>query len=337
MKLGDQKILVYLIWIIPLLVFFLLWSIRKTSRLSEKFAEKGLLEEIMPANAIKYKKLSALFLISAVSLIIFAIARPQWGYMWKTDKFEGLDMIIALDASKSMLATDSPPSRITFAKNEIREFAKELEGDRLGLIAFSGEAFLQCPLTSDKKGFLLTLKNLDVGTIPVGGTSIPAAIDEAIRSYSGGVTTHRILVIITDGENTTGDIEKAIARAKQEKITISCIGIGSAKGEPIPVADDNGNITYLKDRSGNIVRSKLMEDTLKKVSADTGGKYVRAKRIDFGIRKIYDNEVSKYSEKGKDERRVKVHKERFQYPLGLAVVFLLAHTFIGAGYAKKRD
>jgi Ca-activated chloride channel family protein len=323
MKFADLTMIYYLGWLVPALVVFCLWALRKEKALMEKFAEKKLFADIAPAYDAKARRVRMLLNVAAAGLIILAIARPQWGFYWKNDTGKGLDIVVAVDTSKSMLAADMVPDRITFAKEGVADFVKSLKGDRVGLIAFSGSAFTQSPLTPDHGGFLIALNGLDVEIMPRGGTNLPAAIDEAIRGYKGAETANRVLVVITDGENTEGDITKAVERAKKEGITISCIGIGTTEGEAIPIIDEKGRKTLLKDKAGNVVRSKLMEDTLKSVAERTGGIYVRATPDDLGLGKIYEQRLSKLEKKETKEKKVKVYKERFQVPLVLVLVLLV--------------
>lgn len=334
MRLGLPHILTYLIWLVPVVIFFLIWARKREKRAMESFAHKDLLECIAPGHFSDPKRLRMFLNILALLLILISLARPQWGFFWKEDQFKGLDIIIAVDASKSMLAVDVKPNRLTFAKEEIKDFVRKLEGDRVGFMAFSGQAFLQCPLTVDYKGFMIALYDLDIDTIPTGGTSIASAITEAVRAYKGAETQHKILIIITDGENTSGDLKKALALAKKNKIEISCIGIGTKEGNLIPVIDKNGKKTYVKDKSGKPVRSKLDERTLKMIAEKTGGLYVRASQSEFGLNEIYEKRLAKLERNVTKTEKVKVYKERYQFTLTLALALLLLEFFL-RGKGKK--
>jgi Ca-activated chloride channel family protein len=323
MKFADISMIYYLGWLIPALVVFYLWALKREKALMEKFAAKELIAQIAPTYDVKTRRVRMILSISAAALIIFAMARPQWGFYWKDDKGKGLDIVIAIDTSKSMLAADMSPDRLTAAKEGVSDFVKRLKGDRVGLIAFSGSSFMQAPLTPDHGGFLLALNSISVETIPRGGTNLPAAIYEAINGYKGAETANKALIVITDGENTEGDVNKAVEKAKKEGVTISCIGIGTSKGEEIPITDEKGHRTPLKDKEGNVVRTKLMEDTLKTVAERTGGIYVRASSEDLGLEKIYEQRLSKLEKKETKDKKVKVYKERFQVPLALALLLLI--------------
>lgn len=336
MKFADFSMIYYLGWIIPALAVFYLWAFKKEKAAMEKFADKELLGQIAPMYDVKTRRLRMALNIAAAALIILAVARPQWGFYWKDDKGKGLDIVIAIDTSKSMLAADMTPDRLTAAKEGVSDFVKGLKGDRVGLIAFSGSSFMQAPLTPDHGGFLLALNSLSVETIPRGGTNLPVAIDEAIHGYKGAETANKMLIVITDGDNTEGDVNKAVERARKEGITISCIGIGTPQGREIPIIDEKGRKSVLKDNEGNIVKSKLMEDTLRSVAQKTGGIYIRAAQQEFGLKKIYEERLSKLEKKETKDKKVKVYKERFQVPLALALLLLIREFILRGKSASHK-
>ncbi len=310
--------------LIPLLVLFYIWSARARGSVMEKFAHKELLEELSSRLDRRKRSLKVILIILAAAFILFSLMRPQWGFHWEEVKRKGVDMLIALDTSKSMLAEDVKPSRFERSKLAIRDLVRGLRGDRVGLIAFSGSAFLQCPLTLDYGGFLLSLDNTGIDTIPKGGTSITSAIREAIKSYEGGQKKYKTLVIITDGEDHEGDAEQAAEEAKKEGITIFCIGIGTKEGDIIPITDESGQKGYLKDSRGNVVKSRLDETSLQKVALKTGGVYVRATNADFGLDVIYRQRICKMEKRELETRMNKHYEERFQIFLGMALLLLLA-------------
>lgn len=337
MKFGNFQILTYLIWLVPVFMAFYLWAAKREQAVMEKFAQKELLPGIAPFYDKDRRNLRIFLNVTSIFLIVFALSRPQCGSYWKDDERMGLDIVFAVDTSRSMLAVDMKPDRLSFARAELMDFVKGLKGDRVALIAFSGEAFMQCPLTTDYSGFLLALNDLDTGTIPRGGTSIPFAVEEAVRGYKGAETNNKVMIIITDGENTEGDVGKAIGQAKKDGIMISCIGMGTPEGEVIPVADEKGRRTYLKDKDGKIVRSRLMEDTLKTIAAKTGGIYVRANQTDLGLKQIYQQRLSKLEKKRTEDKKVKAYKERFQFPLALAFLMLLSEFILRGKSGNKKS
>ena len=204
----------------------------------------------------------------------------------------------------------------------------------MGLVLFSGTAFLQCPLTVDYNGFLLSLDDADVSTIPVGGTSLSKAIYTAINSYEGAKDQEKVLIIITDGEDLEGGLDKAIERAKAVGVEIFCVGIGSTNGELVPVEDASGRITFLKDAAGELVRTRLVEDTLQKMAVETGGMYVHAMGAEFGLGIIYDQRLSKMEKQEFESKMEKRYNERFQIPLFFAIFLLLLEPLIGD---RKRE
>lgn len=338
MKFGDHNLLVYSFWVVPLMFLFYLWALKKHDRALKAFADDTLLADIVPFYKKDHKNLRMFLNISAVFLILVSLARPQWGFYWKEDRGKGLDIMFAVDVSRSMLANDVKPTRLGFAQEELADFIKKLKGDRLGLIAFSGEAFLQCPLTADHGGFLLAVKDLDTDTIPTGGTSIPDAVEESVRAYKGAETASKVLIIVTDGENTEGNLKKAVELAKKQDISISCIGIGSKEGQVIKVKDETGKEVLVKDKHGRVVKSRLMEDALKEIALKTGGIYVKADGADLGLDEIYDKRLAGIEKKETKDRKVKVYKERFQWPLSLAALFLIMEIMLtGGGMFGKND
>lgn len=319
----------YLFWLIIALVgfFFLVNSRRK--KILESFADKSLLATLLVSFDNRKYRLKQVLIITAFFLMVFALMRPQWGFKWQEIKRKGLDILVAVDVSKSMRAEDIKPNRLERTKLVLADFVKHLKGDRIGLIAFSGSAFVQCPLTVDYSGFLLSTETLDINTIPKGGTSISSAVRQAIESYEGGLKKYKVLIIITDGEDHEGDPVKAAESAQKEGIKIFCIGIGTSEGELIPITDENGNKAFLKDRNGAVVKSRLDEAALQKIALATGGSYVRASAKEFGLELIYKEKLSGMEKRELETKMAKQYEERFQVPLAmsfllLAVEFLLS-------------
>jgi len=315
------------------LILFYLWAMRRRRKLVEKFTEKSLLANIAPSVSMRRKVIKIAMIILAVFLILFALVRPQWGFEWEEMKRAGLDMLIAIDVSKSMLATDVKPNRLERSKFAIKDLMKKLNGDRIGLIAFAGTAFLQCPLTIDYNGFLLSLDDAGIGTIPRGGTSITSAIREAMAAFSAGGgkaqdKKYKVLVIITDGEDFEGDALEAAKDAANLGIKIYCVGVGTAEGELIPATGERGERAYLADRNGNVVKTKLNEDLMKRLAVSTGGSYVHASQSEFGLALLYDRSISKLEKRDIEAKMRKCYQERFQYFLWPAMFLLLVEPLI---------
>jgi Ca-activated chloride channel family protein len=315
-------------WVILVLALFSVWAFRIKKSAMQKFAEKDLLGNLASSVNFKRQIFKSIIIIIILILSVVALMRPQWGFQWQEVKRRGLDILIAIDTSKSMLATDVRPNRLERSKLAVRDLLKRLKGDRIGLIAFSGTAFLQCPLTVDYNGFLLALNDLNVNTIPRGGTSISSAIKVAMTSYEGGQKKYKILVIITDGEDHEGDPVRLAEEARKEGIRIFCIGIGTTEGDLIQVVDETGKRTFLKDRKGNVIKSRLNENILKEIALTTGGIYVRSSGAEFGLDLIYEQRLSRMEKREIKAQMSKLYHERFQLPLVIALILLITEPLI---------
>ncbi|UCE70958.1 MAG: VWA domain-containing protein [Nitrospiraceae bacterium] len=327
MKFGNLHALHYL-WLFAGLIVFYLWSQKRRIKDMELFAHKDLLNSLASSVNEKSRQWRIIILLMSVFLVSIALMRPQWGFEWKEVTRSGLDILIALDTSNSMLAEDVKPNRLERSKLAVKDLIRQLRGDRLGLVAFAGNAFLQCPLTSDYSGFMLSLDDLDVNTIPKGGTSLSNAIRVALDSYEGGKKKYKVLVIITDGEDHEGNAREWAEKAKERGIKIFAIGIGTKEGELIPVTDDAGKKGFLKDRSGNVVKTRLDEDTLKEIALMTGGSYVKSTQSEFGLDLIYEEKLSTMEKKEVKSRMVKQYEERFAIPLAAALILLCVEPLI---------
>jgi Ca-activated chloride channel family protein len=328
MNYADPRYVSIFIFSSLLLVFFYIWAMKRRKSLMERFAEKKLMEGIAPHFSVARKVLKMTLTGLAFLLCIFALARPQWGFEWQEVKRTGLDILIGIDVSKSMLARDMRPTRLERAKYAVKDLVKKLNGDRVGLIAFAGTSFLQCPLTIDYNGFLLTLDDLNTETIPRAGTSISSAIKDAIDVLKGADKKFKIFILITDGEELEGNAIQAANEAAQEGIRIYCVGVGTSEGDLIPTVDERGEKAYVADRSGQAVKTRLNEDLLKKIAVATGGSYVRATPSDFGLTLLYDKSISKLEKREIEAKMKKHYQERYQIFLGIAVALLLLEPLI---------
>lgn len=327
MHYADPKYISITIFLAIAVVLFFYWALRRRKKLMARFVEKTLADSIAPTVNMAGKIAKMAVLAAAITLAAFSLARPQWGFEWKETKAKGLDIVIAMDVSKSMLAPDVKPNRLERAKFGVKDLVRKLNGDRIGLIAFAGTAFVQCPLTIDYNGFLLTLDDLNVNTIPRGGTNIAAAVKEAIGMFKGQDKKYKILILITDGDNLEADPMKAAKEASDLGVKIYCLGVGTSEGSLIPSGDERGG-GWVADKSGNAVKSGLNEDLLKDVAISTGGSYVRATQSDFGLVLLYDKSISKLEKKDVEGRANKQYQERFIYFLGLAIFLVLLEPFI---------
>jgi len=300
-----------------------IWTQRRRQDVLSHFADINLARELAGNYDGRLNRIKQTLLVFVLIFSIIALARPQWGFEWQKIKREGIDILIAIDTSKSMLAQDIRPNRLERAKLALRDLLHLLSQDRLGIIAFAGDAFLACPLTVDYNGVLLTLENLDTQTIPRGGTNIAMAIQEAMKEYDSTPSKYKAIIIITDGENLEGEPLTAARQARNKGIKIFTVGIGTQEGELIQIQDQEGNNVFLKDKNGNFVKSRLNEDVLQKIALETGGIYVKASGAQLGLDLIYKRELSKFEKRELKARMEKRYFERFQFPLAIALVLLM--------------
>ncbi len=326
MQFGNLTYL-FLLWLIPCLVFFYIYTFLKKEKQIKEFCGEELYPKLIPSINKRRQKLKAFFLIAAIFFLIIALVRPKWGFHWEDVKRVGVDIIVAVDVSKSMLAEDVEPNRLERAKREIYDLCRMLEGDRIGLIAFAGTSFVQCPLTLDYGAFRMFMDYLDPDLIPTPGTAIGDAIRKAVESFSRRERKSKALIIITDGEDHGSKPLEAAKMAKKEGIRIFTIGIGKDSGTPIPANDGSGG--FLKDKKGNVVLSRLDEKTLQKIALETGGSYVRSVTGDMDLDKIYKSEIKGTMEqKELRSTRKKRWEERFQWFIFIALIFIVLEFFI---------
>jgi len=326
MKIAHPSYL-FLFWLVPALIFFYLYAFRKKDKLIKAFCGETLYAELVPSVSPGRQKLKAALLLGSLSFLVVSLLQPQWGFQWEDIKRQGIDIMVAIDVSQSMLAEDIKPSRLERAKRKVYDLCRMLEGDRIGLIAFAGTSFVQCPLTLDYGAFKLFLDYLEPDLIPVPGTSISQAIRAAINSFSRRERTSKALIIITDGEDLEGNALEAAQEAKKEGIRIFAIGVGQDGGAPIPMKDGSGG--FKKDGGGEMVLSKLDEAALQKIALETGGSYVRSVTGDLDLNKIYREDIRGRMEK-KELRstRKKRWEERFQWFLFAAILLLGIEFFL---------
>lgn len=313
--------------VIPLILLIFLLMLRWKKRAMNSFAERNLFSHLAPT--FSKSKIWIKFILFAISLslLIIAIANPQMGAKMEEVKREGIDLMIALDVSNSMKAEDLVPNRLGAAKQAISKLIENLKGDRIGIIVFGGEAYVQLPITTDYAAAKLFLNNIDTDVIPTQGTNIGAAIDLAVRSFESGSDKNKALVIITDGENHEEDVLKIVGDATEQGIAIHTIGMGSEHGGPIPVYI-NGRISgYKKDRDGNTVVTRLNEKMLQQIAAAGDGSYIRATNSQVGLNAIF-REINKMDKKEFGSKIYTSYEDYFQYFLGAALLFLVIEFFV---------
>lgn len=318
--------MLFFIWAVPILFLVIFYGMRRRRAIMHRFSSGHGLGAIAPDTVGGRRWVKGSLLMAAVLLTAVALAGPRYGYRWQELRQQGVDIVIALDCSRSMTASDIQPNRLERAKREVFDLLAMLQGDRVGLVAFAGTAFLQCPLTLDYDAFHLFLDALSPDYLPVGGTDITGALETAMDSFDEKSASDKAVILITDGENTgDGDPVKAAEGLKEKKIKLFCIGVGGGDGVPVP--EPSGG--FKKDRSGQIVLSRLDETTLKKMAFATGGTYVRSVAGDMDLDAIYTEEIHKKMEaETLFSGRRQVWEDRFQWPLALALLCLAAELML---------
>jgi Ca-activated chloride channel family protein len=266
--------------------------------------------------------------IAGIALLFVALARPHLLFQWQEENRTGIDLLVAVDCSKSMLTQDVKPSRLERAKLAIADFADRLPDDRLGLIAFAGDAFLQVPLTLDHDAFQSAVRELDTDTIPRPGTDIAAAITQAVQALQSQASNTKILILVTDGEDLEGRVLDAARDAAKTGLKIYTVGVGTPEGGLIPEQDDTGAPMYLHDSSGQIVQSKLDESTLRQIASLTGGAYEPLGQRGEGLEHIYQRYIEPLPKRHLESRREKIRFERYEWPLTLSVLLFIASSLM---------
>lgn len=330
MRFGDP-VYFNLLWLLPAMIIFLRWGLRKKRQLTEKFSTLPLATKALHEETRLKQNTKAFFSILAVLFLMLALTQPRWGYEWKDLTQEGVDIIVALDVSNSMLAEDIKPNRLSRAKRKISDLLEMLDGDRVGLVAFAGTAYVQCPLTLDYTAAKLFLDATDTDLISTQGTALTDAIKKSVAAFKTEDDKSKAIILITDGENHSGDPVKTARWAAEQGIKIFTIGIGQNSGAPIP--DVTGG--FKKDKNGEIVLTRLDETTLQQIALETGGTYVRSVTGDLDLNKIYlENIKPKMEKKELKSQMRKLWRERFQWFIFLALICLGVEFFIRESPAK---
>ncbi|MCP4342151.1 MAG: VWA domain-containing protein, partial [Desulfobulbaceae bacterium] len=293
----------------------------------EKFAAHQLIGRLTRNISGSRRRYKNILLLLAVFMCFAALARPQYGFKWVEVQRKGIDLLFALDTSKSMLTEDIKPYRLKRAHLAILDFVRQLEGDRVGLMPFAGSSYLMCPLTLDYDAFEHSLSAITTKIIPRGGTNIAVVINKAVETLNNAAN-HKILIILTDGENLEGDAIKAAEETAKLGLTVYTVGVGTSEGELIPVAGENGK-GFVKDKEGNFVTSRLDETTLSAIAEKSGGLYVPLGPSGEGLETIYQQKLALIPKEELAERRHKVPLERFEWPLAAGLLILVLELLVG--------
>jgi len=318
----------YLLGLVPVLIF-LYWITAYVRKVAlARFGDLRIIERLAESASGSKRVVKFVILLLGVSLLIVGLANPQIGTRLEEVKQEGVDIFVALDVSLSMKAEDIKPNRLEKAKFEIRNLISRLGGDRVGLIVFAGEAYMQFPLTTDYGAANIFLDVVDTDVAPTPGTNIAAAIKRALSSFDLKELATKVLVIITDGENTEGDAFEAAKEAAEKGILIYAIGLGSSAGSPIPVYNASGQqIDFKRDRAGNVVVTRLDEVSLEKIAAVGKGVYYRGTNTQDELQEIYDD-ISTLQKREIGIKQLTDYEDRFQFFVGAGLVLLLMEVLI---------
>lgn len=304
---------------VPGLLLFLWWRSLRRVRMMERFASPAVLGYLAPHHSRGRYLLRQGLVTASVIGVVFAGARPQWGYEDRRIISRGIDLIVAIDTSASMLAQDYKPNRMQRARELLQNILWKARGDRVGVMAFAGEAIIQCPLTLDYSMARTALESIDAGSVPFAGTAIGTAIDTAVKAFENASTGERVLVLLTDGEDHENRVLDAAARAAHSRITIHTIGIGTTQGMPIPLPGGS----YKQDKSGKLVSSKLDFLTLSKIAQATGGKAIKANAEGATELEPIMHDIDSLQKTQQQDTLHRVYTERFQWFLLPAILFLL--------------
>ena len=313
---------------VPLLVFAIILHNRWKKTSLKLFAEYKLIERLTPNLSVLNIKIKHTLLVTIFILLIISLANPQIGIKMEEVKREGVDLIIAIDLSNSMLAEDIQPNRLTRSKQAISRLIDKLEGDRIGLIVFAGEAYVQLPITTDYSAAKLFLSTINTNIIPTQGTEIGKAIDLATNSFDVENKQNKAIIIITDGESHDEKAIENTEKARSLDIFVHTLGMGLSKGGPIPIYDKYGNKKgYRKDKKGDIIISQLNEELLQKIAEKGQGTYVRANNSEAGLSKLL-SEINKMEKKEIGTMIFTNYKDRFQIFIGFSLFFLILNLII---------
>jgi Ca-activated chloride channel family protein len=335
MKFGSPEYF-WLLLLLPVVLGFYVYAFYKKKKALKKFVATSMLPKLTHTISSKKQVAKALLIVLTVFFSIIALTRPQYGTKTELLKRKGLDVVIAVDVSLSMYAEDIKPNRLIRAKHEISNFIDKLRGDRIGLVAFAGEAFVQCPLTLDYSAAKIFLNVLGPDLISTPGTAIGPAIETALSAFNSKEEQYRVIVLLTDGEGHTGTAETWAEEAAKKGVIVYTVGIGSLSGVPIPLKDKQGNVTYKKDLQGNVVSTKLDEATLVQMAEVTGGTYFHAAPGQFELEQVVQ-EIESMEKRELEEERFTQHKEQFQWPLALAIICLLLEFLISDRRKNKTE
>ena len=325
MRFGDP-VGFWLLLLLPVLFLLYVWSFRKRQLALRQFGSGPMMAKLTSATSWTRQTVKAILLLAAVLFLVLALVQPRFGMRLEMVSRRGVDVIVALDTSMSMMAEDMPPNRLLRARLEIESLIDRLEGDRIGLVAFSGQSFVLCPLTLDYGAAKLFLDSIDTGLIPTQGTAIAQAVRTATKAFGSEEQKYKALVLITDGEDHAGEAIEAARSAAEAGVRVFAVGIGTQEGELIPLKKD-GPTEFMRDQEGNIVKTRLDEATLVEMARLTNGGYVRSQRGQVGLDEVYA-QISEMEKRELGSRKLSQYKHRYQWPLAVAVLLVILESLM---------
>jgi len=320
----------YILWalvLVPVLIIIFLLVRNWKKKALASLGDKGIISRIMPEVSLSRPTLKFIIFIVAYTVLIIGIADPQVGNHIDEVKKKGADIMVVLDVSNSMLSQDYAPSRLENAKRALAQLIDNLHEDRIGIIVFAGEPYVQMPITTDYSAAKIFLNTINTGMVPVQGTAIGAAIDLGVKSFDYKDGTGKAIILMTDGENHEDDAITAAQNAHDKGVAVHVIGFGSPQGAPVPIIDNGKQVGFHLDSAGHTVVSKLNEDMCKQVALAGNGVYIRATDANSGLGIVMD-QVHKMKQKTYDAKSFKDFEDRFQFFLAIALLLFVAEFFI---------
>lgn len=327
MRFAEPDFL-WCLFTLPLFALLFAYAYHRRKKLAARFVSLSMLPKLSTSVSPWRRLTKILLLLLALAFLFVALARPQWGHKMEHIERRGLDLVLLQDISLSMLAEDIKPNRLVRSRHEIAAFLESLSGDRVGLVAFSGEAQVMVPLTLDYGTVQMMLQELNPGWL-MPGTNLEAAIRKGMQLFknSGGAGKYSVMILMSDGEELEAEAVTAAKEAAELGIRIYTVGIGSREGVPIPVKTKNGEVAYKKDMQGNIVTTRLEDGTLQEIANVTGGLYFYANPSEFQLQKVL-TEIATLEKKDQATDRMENYQDRYQIFLGLAALLFLIEALV---------
>jgi Ca-activated chloride channel family protein len=325
-RFANSAYLYFLLVIPGLIVLYIILSIlRKKAML--RYTDSVFFDILMPYRSPFRKNLKFILFLLALGFLIIAIARPQFGSKLEQVKREGIELIVALDVSRSMMAEDIKPNRLERAKQALTSLVNKMQDDKIGMIVFAGDAYTQLPITTDYISAKIFLSNISPNMMSKQGTAIASAIELGVKSFTQDTKASKVIVIISDGENHEGDAVLAAQEAAAKGIKVYTIGMGSTTGSPIPASLTSSQGGFLKDRQGNVVISRMDPEMLNKISAAGDGEFFTASTGNVGLAQLY-NKLNKLNKSEIESKVYSEYDDQFHYFVAIALILLLIDLLI---------